>query len=262
MMVKFYFFDRSGFPSVGCVRNDPWMKLKLLDIQYIRCEAKSETPLGFLHKPEIPEWKWEKITMEFVTKLPKSSSGHDTIWVIVDRLTKSAHFLPIREDYKTEKLAKIYTNEIVARQWVRVNHFNRDGHSQSYLWYKAFKEALGTRLGHATAYTLQTDGQLIGQEIVQETIDKNVQIKERLKTARSRQSKLADKKAKPLEIEFQPIELFERDVKNAKTEKNPISQSSWNSRQGAEYTWEREDQFQKKYPHLFSKPVPSSNVAT
>ncbi|GKA63682.1 putative reverse transcriptase domain-containing protein [Tanacetum coccineum] len=60
--------------------------------------------------------------MDFVTKLPKSSSGHDTIWVVVDRLTKSAHFLPIREDYKTEKLAKIYTNEIVARHGVPDTH--------------------------------------------------------------------------------------------------------------------------------------------
>ncbi|GJV28832.1 putative reverse transcriptase domain-containing protein [Tanacetum coccineum] len=84
---------------------------------------------------EIPEWKWEKITKNFVIKLPKSSSGHDTIWVIVDRLTKSAHFLPIREDYKTEKLANIYTNDIVARH------------------------ALGTRLDISTAYHPQTDGQ-------------------------------------------------------------------------------------------------------
>ncbi|GJY37143.1 putative reverse transcriptase domain-containing protein [Tanacetum coccineum] len=59
---------------------------------------------------KIPEWKWEKITMDLVTKLPRSSGGYDAIWVIVDRLTKSAHFLPIREDFKTEKLARIYIN--------------------------------------------------------------------------------------------------------------------------------------------------------
>ncbi|GJR15505.1 putative reverse transcriptase domain-containing protein [Tanacetum coccineum] len=66
-------------------------------------------------QPEIPEWKWDKITMDFITKSPSSKSGHDTIWVIVDRLTKSAHFLAIREDYSTKKLAKIYIDEIVAR---------------------------------------------------------------------------------------------------------------------------------------------------
>ncbi|GKF48130.1 putative reverse transcriptase domain-containing protein [Tanacetum coccineum] len=101
---------------------------------------------GFLQQPEIPEWKWEKITMDFVTKLPKSSSGHDIIWVIVDRLTKSAHFLPIREDYKIEKLAKIYTNEIVARHGMPVSIISdRDGRFTSHLW-QAFQKALGTRL--------------------------------------------------------------------------------------------------------------------
>ncbi|GJT16083.1 putative reverse transcriptase domain-containing protein [Tanacetum coccineum] len=101
----------------------------------------------------------EKITMDFVTKLPKSSSGHDTIWVIVDRLTKSAHFLPIREDYKTEKLAKIYTNEIVARHGVPVSIIlDRDGRFTSHLW-QAFQEALGTRLDMSTAYHPQTYGQ-------------------------------------------------------------------------------------------------------
>ncbi|GJY17241.1 putative reverse transcriptase domain-containing protein, partial [Tanacetum coccineum] len=66
-------------------------------------------------QPEIPIWKWEEIAMDFVTKLPRTSSEHDTIWVIVDRLTKSAHFLPMREDYKMERLARLYLNEIVAR---------------------------------------------------------------------------------------------------------------------------------------------------
>ncbi|GJQ92594.1 putative reverse transcriptase domain-containing protein [Tanacetum coccineum] len=94
-------------------------------------KTEHQKPSGFLQQPEIPEWKWEKITMDFVTKLPKSSSRHDTIWVVVDRLTKSAHFLPIREDYKTEKLAKIYTNEIVARHGVPVSIISdRDGQSE------------------------------------------------------------------------------------------------------------------------------------
>ncbi|GJZ33324.1 putative reverse transcriptase domain-containing protein [Tanacetum coccineum] len=81
----------------------------------------------------------EKITMDLVTKLPKSSSVHDAIWVIMDRLTKSAHFLPNCEDYKMEKLARIYINEIVSRHGVQ--------------------EALGTRLDMSTAYHPQTDGQ-------------------------------------------------------------------------------------------------------
>ncbi|GJT51547.1 putative reverse transcriptase domain-containing protein [Tanacetum coccineum] len=65
--------------------------------------------------PKIPEWKWENITMDFINKLPRTSSSHDSIWVIVDRLTKSTHFLAIRGDYKTERLARLYINEIIAR---------------------------------------------------------------------------------------------------------------------------------------------------
>ncbi|GKE12966.1 putative reverse transcriptase domain-containing protein, partial [Tanacetum coccineum] len=69
------------------------------------------------YQPEIPEWKWE---MDFMTKLLRTSSGHDTIWVIVDRLTKSAHFLPMCEDYKMDRLARLYLNEIVARHGVSI----------------------------------------------------------------------------------------------------------------------------------------------
>nr|GEV17838.1 putative reverse transcriptase domain-containing protein [Tanacetum cinerariifolium] len=68
-----------------------------------KVKAEHQRPLGLLQPPEIPEWNWEKIVMDFITKLPRSSSGHDAIWVIVDRLTKSAHFLAIREDYSMEK---------------------------------------------------------------------------------------------------------------------------------------------------------------
>ncbi|GJZ37615.1 putative reverse transcriptase domain-containing protein [Tanacetum coccineum] len=64
-----------------------------------------QRPSGLLVQPAIPEWKWDNITMDFITKLPKSSQGFDTIWVIVDRLTKSAHFLPIRENDPLDKLA-------------------------------------------------------------------------------------------------------------------------------------------------------------
>jgi hypothetical protein len=67
-----------------------------------KVKAEHQKPSGLLQQPEIPEWKWEKITMDFITKLPRTSSGHDTIWVIVDRMTKSAHFLAIREDHKME----------------------------------------------------------------------------------------------------------------------------------------------------------------
>ncbi|GJU84788.1 putative reverse transcriptase domain-containing protein [Tanacetum coccineum] len=88
----------SGFPSVGGVKE------LIMDVAYTSrysgtsggIDSETYENSGFFQQLEILEWKWEKITMDFVTKLPKSSSGHDTIWVIVDRLTKLAHFLPIR----------------------------------------------------------------------------------------------------------------------------------------------------------------------
>ncbi|GKA28067.1 putative reverse transcriptase domain-containing protein, partial [Tanacetum coccineum] len=79
--------------------------------KYLTCakvKAEHQKPSGLLVQPEIPEWKWEKITMDFVTKLPKTENGYDTIWVIVDRLIKSAHFLPMRENDPMEKLMKLY----------------------------------------------------------------------------------------------------------------------------------------------------------
>ncbi|GJZ58843.1 putative reverse transcriptase domain-containing protein [Tanacetum coccineum] len=100
-----------------------------------------------------------RIAMDFVTKLPRTSSGHDTIWVIVDRLTKSAHFLPMREDYKMERLARLYLNEIVARHGVPISIIsNRDSQFRLRFW-QSIQEALGTKLDMSTAYHPQTDGQ-------------------------------------------------------------------------------------------------------
>ncbi|GKE93825.1 putative reverse transcriptase domain-containing protein [Tanacetum coccineum] len=80
-------------------------------LTYARVKAEHQRPSGLLVQPEIPQWKWDNITMDFVTKLPKSSQGHDTIWVIIDRLTKSAIITPMRETDSTNKLARMYTKE-------------------------------------------------------------------------------------------------------------------------------------------------------
>ncbi|GKD46549.1 putative reverse transcriptase domain-containing protein, partial [Tanacetum coccineum] len=89
--------------------------------KYLKCarvKAEHQRPSGLLVQPEIPEWKWDNITMDFITKLPKSSQGFDTIWMIVDRLTKSAHFLPLREKDPLDKLVRLYLNRIVARHGI------------------------------------------------------------------------------------------------------------------------------------------------
>nr|GEV95091.1 putative reverse transcriptase domain-containing protein [Tanacetum cinerariifolium] len=124
-----------------------------------KVKSEHQKPSGLLQQPEIPEWKWENITMDFINKLPRTRSGHDSIWVIVDRLTKSAHFLAVREDYKTEKLARLYINEIIARHGVPVLIISdRDSYFTSRFW-KSLQKALGTRLDLSTAYHLETDGQ-------------------------------------------------------------------------------------------------------
>ncbi|GJT73346.1 putative reverse transcriptase domain-containing protein [Tanacetum coccineum] len=100
-----------------------------------RVKAEHQRPSGLLVQPAIPEWKWDNITMDFITKLPKSSHGFDTIWVIVDRLTKSAHFLPIRENDPLDKLARLYLNRIVARHGIPASIiYDRDGRLTSNFW--------------------------------------------------------------------------------------------------------------------------------
>ncbi|GJV94405.1 putative reverse transcriptase domain-containing protein [Tanacetum coccineum] len=110
-------------------------------------------------QPDIPEWRWEKITMDFITKLPKTAAGFDSIWVIADRLTKSAHFLPIRETNSTEKLTRLYMKEIIERHGIPVSIISdRDSHFTSRVW-QSLHKALGTQLNMSTAYHPQTNGQ-------------------------------------------------------------------------------------------------------
>nr|GEV78394.1 hypothetical protein [Tanacetum cinerariifolium] len=116
-------------------------------------------PSGLLVQPKIPEWKWDNITMDFVTKLPKSSQGYDTIWVIVDRLTKSVIFVPMRETDPMEKLARMYLKEVVARHGIHVSIVcDRDPRFASNFW-KSLQKAMGTSLDMSTAYHPETDGQ-------------------------------------------------------------------------------------------------------
>ena len=77
----------------------------------MKCEH--QRPGGLLHRLDIPKWKWERITMDFVVGLPWTQRRFDTVWVIMDRLTKSAHFIPVAVTYSSEWLAEIYIHEIV-----------------------------------------------------------------------------------------------------------------------------------------------------
>ncbi|GJR74193.1 putative reverse transcriptase domain-containing protein [Tanacetum coccineum] len=121
--------------------------------------AKHQRPSGLLQQPEILQWKWENITMDFITKLPRTSSEHNSIWVIMDRLSKSTHFLVIGEDYKMEKLARLYINEVVARHGVPISiTSDRDSRFTSQFW-QMLQRTLGTRLDMSTTYHPETDDQ-------------------------------------------------------------------------------------------------------
>ncbi|GJZ75834.1 putative reverse transcriptase domain-containing protein [Tanacetum coccineum] len=143
-----------------------WPNMKAIIAEYVdkcltcsRVKAKCQKPIDLLIQPKIPTWKWERITMDFVTKLPKTSSGHDTIWVIIDRLTKSAHFIPTKATDSMETLTKLYKKEIIL--WYRVPISiisDRDSHFTSIFW-QSMQSALGTQLDMSTAYHPQTDGQ-------------------------------------------------------------------------------------------------------
>nr|GEY05148.1 putative reverse transcriptase domain, ribonuclease H-like domain, aspartic peptidase domain protein [Tanacetum cinerariifolium] len=124
-----------------------------------KVKAERQRPSGLLLQAKIPEWKWDNITMDFVTKLPKLSQGYDTIWVIVDRLTKSAIFKPIRETDPMDKLARIYLKEVVTRHGIPVSIISdRDRRFASKFW-RSLQNALGTRLDMSTAYHPETNGQ-------------------------------------------------------------------------------------------------------
>nr|GEW59484.1 putative reverse transcriptase domain-containing protein [Tanacetum cinerariifolium] len=146
------------------------------------CKSQGRTlkAIRIVSTPAIPKWKWDNITMDFITKLPRSSQGFDTIWVIMDRLAKSAHLLPIRENDPLEKLARLYQNRIVARHGIPILIIcDRDGRFTSNFW-KSFQKALGTEL---------------------KTTEKIVLIKQRIQAAQDRQKSYADLKRKPMEFE-------------------------------------------------------------
>ncbi|GJY41377.1 putative reverse transcriptase domain-containing protein [Tanacetum coccineum] len=295
--------------------------------------AEHQKPSGLLVQPEIPQLKWDNITMDFVTKLPRTQSGNDTIWKAMGtQLDMSTTYHPQtngQSERTIQTLEDIYHASIKAA---------------------LFEALYGRNCRSPVCWAEVGDTQLTGPELIHETTENIVQIKQRIQAARDRQKSYADVRRKPLEFQVgdrvmlkvspwkgvvrfgkrgklnpryigpfkvlakvgtvayrlelpqqlsrvhstfhvsnlkkclsdeplavpldeihiddklrfveEPVEIMDREVKRLKRNRIPIIKVRWNSRRGPEFTWEREDQFQKKYPHLFAKPVPSSSVAT
>ncbi|GJX77047.1 putative reverse transcriptase domain-containing protein [Tanacetum coccineum] len=206
-------------------------------------------------------WKWDNITMDFITKLPRTSSGYDTIWVIVDRLTKNGwdRHLPLIEfpynssyymSIKPEPFEALYGpardrqksyaemrrkplefqvgDKVMLKvsPWKWVIHFGKQGKlNPRYIGhFKQFKKCLSDEPLAIPLDEMHIDDKLYFVE--------------------------------------EPVEIMNREVKRLKQSCIPIIKVRWNSRRGPEFTWEREDQFQKKYPHLFTKTAPSTSFAS
>nr|GEX00732.1 hypothetical protein [Tanacetum cinerariifolium] len=260
-----------------------------------------QKPSGLLVQPEILKWKWEKITMDFITKFPKTTNGYDTIWVIINRFTKSSHFLPMRENDPMEKLMKLYMKEVVTQHGVPVSIiFDRDGRFTSLFW-QALHKALGTRLEMSTAYHPETDGQskrriqtledMLRACVIdfEKSWDRHLPLVEfsynnsyhtsikavPFKALYGRKcrspvcwAEVRDAQLTGLHVDDklqfveEPVEIMDHEMKQLKRSRIPIIKVRWNSKRGPEFTWEREDQFKKTYPHLFIKTMPSSSAAS
>ncbi|CAA0827382.1 Unknown protein, partial [Striga hermonthica] len=154
---KMYHDLKSSFWWKGMKRDVAEFVEKCLICQQVKAERK--VPPGLMQPLEIPQWKWEKLTMDFVTGLPMSAKHHDAVWVVVDRLTKSAHFMPVRMDMSMEQLAETYLQGIVRLHGVPAEIVSdRDPRFTGHFW-ESLNESMGTKLKFSSAYHPQTDGQ-------------------------------------------------------------------------------------------------------
>nr|GEY64158.1 hypothetical protein [Tanacetum cinerariifolium] len=242
-----YYLDRIWVPLRDDVRTLVGLQKGLDEMM----KQRSDGTLYYLDRIWLPLKgdKWEGIAMDFVTKFPRTSTGHDTI---VHQLTNYAHFLPMLEDYKMDRLARLYLNDIVSKYGVSILIISdRDSRFTSRFWH-SMQEALGNRKCRSPIMWAEVgEGQLTGPELVQETTEKISQIKDRLKVARDSQKIYVDKRRKPLEFHVEPIEILDRDFKKLKRSRIAIVKVRCNSKRGAKFTWECEDQMKLKYLHLF-----------
>ncbi|GJY50054.1 putative reverse transcriptase domain-containing protein [Tanacetum coccineum] len=276
-----------------------------------KVKAEHQRPLGLLVQPEIPQWKWENITMDFITKLPKSLQK-----ALGTNLDISTAYHPQTEG-QSERTIQTLKDMLHAyvidfgKGWV--NHLPLVKFLYNNSYHASIKDAPFKALYGRKCRSLVCWAE-VGEvpKIVQETTEKIIQIKQRIQAARDGQKIYADLKHKPMEFQVgdkvmhkfsswkgvgpqsfhvsnlkkcyaneplavpldglhidyklhfveEPVKIMDREVKWLRQSRVLIFKVRWNSRRGPEFTWEREDQFRKKYPHLFTKTAPSSSTAS
>nr|GEW51334.1 reverse transcriptase domain-containing protein [Tanacetum cinerariifolium] len=229
-----------------------------------KVKAEHQKPFGLLVQPKIQKCKWEKITMDFITKLPKTTNDYDNIWVIVDRFTESAHFLPMQENDPMEKLIKLYIKEVVTDMrkpmdfqvgdrvmlkvspWKEVVHFGKRGKLNP-IYIGPFKVL--SKVGDVT-YRLELPQQLSQVHNTFYVSDLKKCLSDESLVISLDELRIDDK----LHFVKEPVEIMDREIKQLKRSLIPIITVRWNSKRGPESTREREDQLKQKYPHPSPRP--------
>jgi IS30 family transposase len=124
-----------------------------------RIKAEHQRPAGLLQPLQIPQWKWDEIGMDFIVGLPRTRASYDSIWVVVDRLTKATHFIPVKTTWNSAVLAELYMSRIVCLHGIPKKIISDRGTQFTSHFSQQLHEALGTHLKFSSAYHPQTDGQ-------------------------------------------------------------------------------------------------------
>jgi len=217
-----------------------------------KSKIEHQKPSGLMQPLFVPKWKWNSISMDFVGALPKTVKGFDSIWVVVDRLTKSAHFIPIKTGMSMARLAEIYIEKVVRLHGIPSSIVSdRDPRFTSMFW-ESFQAALGTKLRLSSTYHPQTDGQTDGllhdvfhvSQLRKYVYDKShvIQVDE---------LEVRDN----LTVETWPIRIEDCEVKHLRGKEIVLVKVIWVGPTGESATLESESRIKDSYPELF----PSGN---
>ncbi|XP_071680377.1 uncharacterized protein [Lolium perenne] len=248
-----------------------WYKGRLCKVK-----AEHQRPAGLLQPLKVPEWKWEEVGMDFITGLPKSQRGHDSIWVIVDRLTKVAHFIPVNVRYSGAKLADLYISRIAAQSrqksyadskrreltfnvgdhaYLRVTPLK--GMQRFHVKGKLAPRYIGpfkvlARRGEVS-YQLELPAELADFHDVFHIslLRRCLQVPDKPETFKNIDYRTLDLNT-DLTYREVPLRILEEAVRLTRRRKIKFCKVQWTNHSEEEATWEREDQLRKDFPALFS----------